>query len=115
MAKPITITDLEQQLREADQPVAVDFWAPWCPPCRAIAPHLEALADELAGRLTIAKLNVDDYPEWQARLGVMGLPTIIVFSGGREVGRIVGARPRAQLQAALEAALAGAAQAALAG
>jgi thioredoxin 1 len=106
MSKPIAITDLAQHVREAELPVAVDFWAPWCPPCHAIAPHLEALADEYAGRMTVAKLNVDEHPEWQVRLGVMGLPTIIIFKGGAEVGRIVGAQPHGRLQRAFEAALA---------
>jgi thioredoxin 1 len=107
MSKPITVTDFEQQVLKAKLPVVVDFWAPWCAPCRVVAPILEQLAGEFAERLLVAKLNADDYPQWQARFGVMGLPTIIVFKDGKEIGRVLGARPKGALRDVFESALAG--------
>jgi thioredoxin 1 len=106
MSKPITVTDFERQVLQSEQPVVVDFWAAWCPPCRVIAPILEELAGEFEGRLTVAKLDADEYPEWQVRCGVYGLPTMIVFRGGEEVARVIGAYPKARLRSAFEEALA---------
>jgi thioredoxin 1 len=105
MRKPIAITNVAEFVAESAVPVAVDFWAPWCGPCRAIAPHLEALAETYAERLTVAKLNVDDYPELQGQFGVFGLPTVVLFKDGKEVGRIIGAQPRGRIQQAFEAVL----------
>ena len=83
-------------------PVVVDFWAPWCPPCRVIGPILNQLAAEYAGRLTIAKLNADENLHSVAQCGVHGLPTLIAFKHGREVERLVGARSRRQYQEAFD-------------
>ena len=107
MAKPIAVTDatFEQQAINAETPVVVDFWAPWCPPCRAVAPILDKLAGEYDGRLTVAKVNIDDEPVWAGRLGVMAIPTMIVFKGGKEVHRIQGALPERQLKEAFDAVL----------
>lgn len=107
MSKPVAIEDVGTYVRDSSVPVAVDFWAPWCPPCRVIAPHLEALAETYAGQMTVAKLNVDDHPELQGAFGVFGLPTIILFKDGKEVGRVIGAQPRARLQQAFENVLNG--------
>lgn len=95
MAKPIAITDdeFEQTVLKSDMPVVVDFWAPWCGPCRAIAPHLEKLAGEYDGRLTIAKVNTDEHQRWAGQLGIQGIPTLIIFKNGEEVERLVGSRP----------------------
>ena len=75
----------------------VDFWAPWCNPCRMVAPIIDQLADEFNGQASVGKLNIDDYEEAAVSFGVASIPTMIVFKDGREVERIVGARPRAQL------------------
>ena len=82
---------------EADLPVLVDFWAPWCGPCRAVAPVLEQLQDELTGRLKIVKVNVDDNGEVAGALGVRSIPTLVVFKDGKAVEGAVGAMSKAQM------------------
>ena len=83
-------------------PVLVDFWAPWCGPCRSLSPIVDGVADELAGKLAVAKCNVDDNQDLAMKFGVMSIPTLIVFKNGEEVDRSVGALPKARLQALLE-------------
>ena len=80
-------------------PVLVDLWAPWCGPCRAVAPALVELSGELAGKLRVVKVNVDQAPTVQASLGVQGIPTMVLFDGGREIGRQVGAAPKHAIRA----------------
>jgi thioredoxin 1 len=75
-------------------PVLVDFWAEWCAPCRAIAPILDDIANEKAGKLRVVKLNVDENPEIAQRLGIMSIPTVALYTGGEEKARIIGARPK---------------------
>ncbi len=106
-ASTITITDdtFDEEVKGSTQPVLVDFWAEWCGPCKMIGPALEQISEELAGRVTIAKVNIDDNPEAPAKYGVRGIPTMILFKDGEKVAEKVGAAPKGQLQAWLEAAL----------
>jgi len=101
--RPVTITDAswKKEVEDCPIPVLVDFWAPWCGPCRAVAPMLEALAGERAGKLKIAKLNVDENPQSAARFAVQAIPTMIVFRGPLEVDQIRGALPKAALETRL--------------
>jgi thioredoxin 1 len=92
--KQITDTTFEQDVLKADGLVLVDFWAPWCGPCRAVAPVLEQIAAQYTGRVTVAKLNVDENPQTQARYGVRSIPTIALFKGGEVVDGVLGAAPQ---------------------
>jgi thioredoxin 2 len=97
--KPVTVTDADfsAELERSPLPVLLDMWAPWCGPCRMIAPVLEALATELAGRVRVAKLNVDENPVTAARFNVRSIPTLLVLKAGREIDRIVGVQPKAEI------------------
>lgn len=108
MAKPISVTDaeFEQKVLKADVPVVVDFWAPWCGPCRAIAPILDKLAGEYEGRLKIAKVNTDEEVRWASQFGIQGIPTLIVFKNGQEVERLIGSRPESAYRDVFERVLA---------
>ena len=86
-------------------PVVVDFWAPWCGPCRMVAPELEKVAAANRGRWVVAKVNTDEVPELGARFGIQSIPTMAVFQGGKEVGRSVGARPAAGIVQVVEQAV----------
>ena len=94
-----TLSDatFDETIGGAAEPVLVDFWAEWCGPCKMIAPVLEEIADEQAGKLSVAKLNVDDNPDVARRFGVMSIPTMIVFKDGQEAKRLVGAKGKGQL------------------
>ena len=86
----VTATDFEREVLQAATPVVVDFWAPWCGPCRLVAPELEKTAARLAGAAKIVKINVDEQPDIASRYGVMSIPTLVVFQQGKEIGRHVG-------------------------
>ena len=94
-----TLTDstFDEEIGAAESPVVVDFWAEWCGPCKMIAPILEEIAGEQAGKVVIAKLNVDDNPDIARRFDVMSIPTLIVFQDGQPVKRMVGAKGKGQL------------------
>nr|WP_274718010.1 thioredoxin [Thermoleophilum album] len=102
--KDVTDATFQVDVLEASKPVLVDFWAPWCGPCRVIAPHLEELANE-RDDIEIVKLNVDENPQTAARYGVMSIPTLILFKAGQPVHQIVGAMPKQRIAQELEPAL----------
>ncbi len=97
--------DFADKVLKASQPVLVDFWAPWCGPCKMVAPELEAVAAEYDGKATVAKVNVDEQPDLAGQFKVMGIPTMVVFKNGAEVNRIVGFRPRRDIAAAIDGAI----------
>ena len=97
----VTDTRFDEQVLGASVPVLLDVWAPWCVPCRGMEPVIEELAASLAGRVRVAKLNVDRSPEAAARLRIQGVPTVILFKDGHEVTRMIGARSKAELMRAL--------------
>jgi len=98
--EPVHVTDtaFEKTVLQSTIPAIVDFWAPWCGPCRMVAPTLEKLAKEYAGKLLVAKVNTDENPEWAMRYGVQGIPTMLFVAGGKIVNRQVGALPETKLR-----------------
>ena len=100
----INDTNFESEVLQASEPVLVDFWAPWCGPCRQIAPLVEGLAGENDGSANVIKLNVDEAPGAAQNYGVSSIPTLMVFKNGEVVDRFVGPQPKARLQEAIDAA-----------
>ncbi len=103
-AGPLTVTDatFAADVERSPLPVLVDAWAAWCGPCRMIAPAIDELAAELAGRVRVAKLNVDENPATARRFDIRSIPTLLVFAGGREVDRIVGAQSKQAIRARVD-------------
>lgn len=99
MSKPLEVTDVtfEAEVLKANMPVLVDFWAAWCGPCKMIAPVVEELAKDYAGKLKVCKLNVDENNQTTALFGVMSIPTLILFKDGKPVERLIGYMPKAKL------------------
>ena len=99
MSNAVAVNDqtFESEVLRSGTPVLVDFWAPWCGPCRAVAPTVDALAQEYAGRLKVVKLNTDEAVEVAMKYGVISIPTLMVFKGGDVVERVLGNRPKADL------------------
>jgi thioredoxin 1 len=100
VSEPIHVKDVEfeEKVLKSELPVIVDFWAPWCGPCRMVAPMLDKIAAEQAGNLIVAKVNTDEDPEWATRYGVQGIPTMLFVAGGKIVHRQVGAMPEGVLR-----------------
>ncbi len=100
ISEPIHVTDaaFEKAVMQSELPVVVDFWAPWCAPCRMVAPILDKLATELAGKVIIAKVNTDEDPQWAQKFGVQGIPTMLFVAKGKVVHRQVGALPEPMLR-----------------
>jgi thioredoxin 1 len=98
--EPVHVTDaaFEKTVLQSKLPVIVDFWAPWCGPCRMVAPTLDKLAQELAGKLVVAKVNTDEESQWAMQYGVQGIPTMLFIADGKIVHRQVGALPEARLR-----------------
>jgi len=108
MSHPVTVTDtnFQSEVIESDIPVLVDFWASWCSPCKMIAPIVEELADEYEGKVKVAKVDVDANPVTPGMFGVMSIPTLMLFKGGKAEERIVGYQPKPKLKAVLDTVVA---------
>ncbi len=102
----VTDASWQEDVLDSKIPVVVDFWAPWCGPCHMVAPVLEQLSEEYAGRVAFAKINVDENPDTPSRLGIRGIPTLILYVDGEEADRLVGFAPKPRLESKIDAILA---------
>lgn len=101
----LTDANFDEEVLKSSMPVLVDFWAPWCGPCRQITPSVEALSTEYAGKIKIGKLNTDEQVDTAAKFGIRSIPTLLVFKDGAVVNQLVGALPKAKIAEQLEKAL----------
>ena len=105
MAAEFTDGNFQAEVVDSDVPVLVDFWAPWCGPCRMLAPTVDAIAEEYAGRVKVGKVNTDENPQVATQHGIQSIPTLMVFKGGQVVDRLVGALPKEKITEKLDAQL----------
>ena len=101
-AVPVTDSSFEQQVLQSELPVLVDFWAPWCGPCRMVSPVVEEIAEQYKGKVTVVKLNTDENPNVASQYGIRSIPTLMIFKGGQRVDMVVGAVPKTTLANTLE-------------
>ena len=103
MALEFTDDNFQQDVLDSDTPVLVDFWAPWCGPCRQIAPYIDQLHEQYAGKVKVGKLNIDDSPGVASQYGITSIPTLLLFRGGDVAERFVGPPPKDKLESAMDA------------
>ena len=104
-AVAVSGADFDAKVLQSEVPVLVDFWAPWCGPCRRVGPELDAVAEELAGKVVIAKVNVDDESDLASKYQIQSIPAMLIFKGGKVVDQLVGAYPRTAISAKLQSQL----------
>jgi thioredoxin 1 len=104
-ALQVDSASFDTEVIQSESPVLVDFWAPWCGPCKMISPIVEELAEEFSGQIKVAKVNVDNNQELAARFGIRGIPTVMIFKGGEKVASFVGLKPKEELAQAIRDAI----------
>lgn len=101
----ITRSNFEKEVLRSDEPVLIDFWAPWCMPCKIIAPAIEKLAEEMKGKVKVAKANVDESPDVATELSILNIPTLVLFKDGKEISRIIGVNTKEAIEAKIKSVL----------